>query len=256
MKRGFSEAPTGFVSASQTARVETEEWAARHMFCPNCGNPNLTSFEANRPVADFFCDGCGNEFELKSQSRAFGRKVADGAYYTKMERLAEDKSPNLILLQYDRGLREVVNLKVVPSFFFVASAIERRRPLGPNARRAGWIGSNIRLDKIPLVGQIPVISDRFIRTKSTVLEEWSDLKYVDKKFGEARGWLISVMKCVEDLGPEEFSLAEVYAFEKELAALFPNNNNVRPKIRQQLQVLRDNGFLQFTSRGRYKLLEQ
>lgn len=256
MKRGFSEAPAKFVSASQTARVVTEQWAERHMFCPNCGNPKLTSFEANRPVADFFCDGCGYEYELKGQSRAFGRKVADGSFYTKMERLAADNSPNLILLQYDRDLREVVNLSVVPSFFFVASAIERRKPLGPNARRAGWVGSNILLDKIPSIGQVPVIQERSVRNKSAVLEEWSSLKYVDKKSGQARGWLLSVMKCIEDLGLDEFNLSDVYDFEDDLAALFPNNNNVRPKIRQQLQVLRDNGFLQFKSRGRYKLRRQ
>jgi type II restriction enzyme len=46
---------------------------------------------------------------------------------------------------------------------------------------------------------------------------------------------------------------DIYAFEAELAALCPGSNNVRPKIRQQLQVLRDQGYLQFVGRGRYRL---
>ena len=47
--------------------------------------------------------------------------------------------------------------------------------------------------------------------------------------------------AVEAVGRPEFTLADVYAHEAALAALYPGNNNVRPKIRQQLQVLRDRG---------------
>jgi type II restriction enzyme len=68
----------------------------------------------------------------------------------------------------------------------------------------------------------------------------------------ARG-LIEVMKCVEAIGRAAFTLDDVYAFEDRLAALYPGNNNVRPKIRQQLQVLRDRGWLEFTGRGRYRV---
>jgi type II restriction enzyme len=46
---------------------------------------------------------------------------------------------------------------------------------------------------------------------------------------------------------------EVYAFERHLGELYPGNQNVRPKIRQQLQYLRNRGFLDFVSRGSYRL---
>ena len=55
--------------------------------------------------------------------------------------------------------------------------------------------------------------------------------------------------------PTEFSLQDFYkAFEGRLAAIHPENRNVQPKIRQQLQVLRDHGVLQFLGRGRYRVL--
>ena len=57
------------------------------------------------------------------------------------------------------------------------------------------------------------------------------------------------MKAVKAIGRPEFTLDEVYAHEAALAALYPGNNNVRPKIRQQLQVLRDRGWLAFDGRG-------
>jgi len=70
---------------------------------------------------------------------------------------------------------------------------------------------------------------------------------------EARGWLLDVMKCVEALGKPEFTLDEVYAFEQRLSHIYPGNQNIRPKIRQQLQFLRDRGFIEFISRGQYRL---
>ena len=61
------------------------------------------------------------------------------------------------------------------------------------------------------------------------------------------------MKCVEAIGRPDFTLADVYAFEPHRAAAYPDNRNVRPKIRQQLQVLRDHGWPQFLGGGRYRL---
>jgi type II restriction enzyme len=57
---------------------------------------------------------------------------------------------------------------------------------------------------------------------------------------------------VRALGGREFTLKDFYAvFEQELAAQHPNNRNVQPKIRQQLQVLRNRGIVRFLGGGRY-----
>jgi type II restriction enzyme len=61
------------------------------------------------------------------------------------------------------------------------------------------------------------------------------------------------MKCVESLGKRDFTLDEVYTFERHLGYLHPGNQNVKPKMRQQLQYLRDRGFIDFVSRGNYRL---
>jgi type II restriction enzyme len=61
------------------------------------------------------------------------------------------------------------------------------------------------------------------------------------------------MKSVDLIGQSEFTLADVYAQAPRLEKLYPENRNVRPKIRQQLQVLRDQGYLEFLGDGRYRL---
>ena len=54
-----------------------------------------------------------------------------------------------------------------------------------------------------------------------------------------RGWTLDTLKVVRRLGKPRFRIGDVYEFEEELQADHPSNHNVRPKIRQQMQVLRD-----------------
>ena len=171
---GIEETQAPYVGPTQNARVWTEGWVARSMFCPNCGAEKISQFPANRQVADFECRGCREEYELKAQKSRFGAKVLDGAYGAKMLRLAADNNPNLLLLKYDRARLSVTDLFVVPKHFFTAEIIEARRPLSANARRAGWQGSHIRLDAVPLSGKIPLVRDSILIPKETVLKAWRE----------------------------------------------------------------------------------
>jgi type II restriction enzyme len=62
-----------------------------------------------------------------------------------------------------------------------------------------------------------------------------------------------VLMIVDSLGKRKFSLDEVYAHEAELRELHLLNRHVRPKIRQQLQKLRELRLLDFLAPGRYRL---
>jgi type II restriction enzyme len=136
---------------------------------------------------------------------------------------------------------------------FSQQIIEERKPLATTARRAGWIGSNILLNQIPESGKIFMIRESRPEPKDAVLAKWKRTLFLRDQGQEARGWLLEVMKCVEGIGKREFNLGDVYAFADRLGLLYPNNQNVRPKIRQQLQFLRDRGYLAFVSRGCYRL---
>src|SRR5215467_8075789 len=153
MKLGFEESQLPYSSGTQKARSWTEAWVSAQVYCPHCGNARMSQFPNNSPVADFLCASCNEEFELKSQKGKFGAKVADGAYKTKCERLVASNNPNLLLMNYDRKSLSVVNLLIVPKHFFVREIIEERKPLKEAARRAGWIGSNILLGKVPEIGK-------------------------------------------------------------------------------------------------------
>lgn len=46
---------------SQIIRVVSENWVKENAYCPNCGN-SLVKFKNNKPVADFLCEKCKEEF--------------------------------------------------------------------------------------------------------------------------------------------------------------------------------------------------
>jgi type II restriction enzyme len=179
--------------------------------------------------------------------------VPDGAYAAMLRRLASPTNPNLLLMTYDASRLAVTILLVVPRPFFVPSVIQPRPPLKPPARRAGWQGCNILLRDIPDAGRIPILASGVAVPRAEVLDQWRRTLFLRDRRTDARGWLVEVMAAVEAIGAPEFTLNDVYAFEPRLAAAYPGNNNVRAKIRQQLQVLRDAGWLEFLGGARYRL---
>lgn len=243
-----------YSSESQKVRVMTEKWVDNSIFCPNCGHPEINNYPNNKPVGDFYCVNCKEDYELKSKKNSIGSKIVDGAYKTMIGRLRSDNNPNFFFLNYDLPNYTIKNFIVIPRHFFVPEIIEKRKPLALTARRAGWIGCNILLHHIPESGKIYYVRDGQIRTKDSVRKEWQKTLFLrDGQYISGRGWILDIMRCIESLKLNEFTLDEVYRFEEELHKLHPENKHVKDKIRQQLQILRDRGYLEFTSRGKYRL---
>ena len=241
-----------YKNASQRARVGTEAWGAENFFCPACESPRLRAAPRGTPAIDYFCPVCDSPFQLKSQSKALGGRIVDAAYSEMKRAILGDNTPNLYVLHYDLAAWAVRTLILIPRFAFALSAIERRKPLSATARRAGWVGCNILLDRIPQDARIPIVREGSVRTRAEVREAYERLRPLEKLRAEKRGWTLDVLNVVQSLKKEEFDLADVYAHEEALARLHPDNRHVRDKIRQQLQVLRDMGRLHFLGRGRYR----
>ncbi len=239
-------------SASQRARVLTENWVGSNLYCPVCGNDALSHFPNNMKVADFYCPICMEQYELKSKNGKLGHKIADGAYDTFVQRITDKTSPDFVFMSYDTGDMMVHQLYFVPKFFFVPSIAEKRKPLGEKAKRCGWVGCNILYDQIPLQGRIAIVKDTQEVDRQLVR------KSVKRAFGmridnlESRGWLFDVLHCINGITSTEFTLSQIYQFEKVLEMKYPSNHNIRPKIRQQLQVLRDRGIIEFLGNGNYR----
>ena len=253
MKLEFNlRAAQGYKSKSQIARVLTENWVKTNVYCANCGRDALNDFENNRPVADFFCSSCNEQFELKSKKGKIGKRIVDGAYESMIERITSDKNPNFFFLNYETATQSVRNFLIIPKHFFTSQIIEKRKPLSVTARRAGWVGCNIVLDSIPESGKIFYVKDKDVADKKDVQAQWRKTAFLNQTCQKSKGWLLDVLGCIDTLPADEFELSDVYAFEDRLGALHPENKFIRDKIRQQLQYLRDKGYIRFVSRGHYQ----
>ncbi len=239
-----------YKAGPQIARVLTEEWAARELYCPACDSRQLSASRVNTPAVDLECPRCDQLFQLKSLKKWNPRKLVDAGYEAMIRAIRSDRVPNLLILQYSPNWN-IRNLLLVPKVFLSESAIEKRKPLAAGARRAGWVGCNILLGQIAADGKIAMISDGSPIAEQRVRDEFSRIRKLAEVPPSLRGWTVDVLRVVRRLGKTHFSLSEIYEYESELQAVHPLNRNVRPKVRQQLQVLRDIGLVEFLAAGRY-----
>lgn len=222
------------------------------MYCPICGELTIRRAEPNAPVKDFVCNNCKSQYELKSKkndSDRFQSTVADGVYGTMIDRITSLDNPSFFFMHYNRY--EVNNLIIVPKCFFTPDIIEKRNALSNNARRAGWEGCNILMQRIPATAKIPIILNGVTMPVADVISKYKRVYSLQTKSMESRGWLVDTLHLVERL-EETFTLKQMYDFCDELKIKHPNNNHIKDKIRQQLQYLRDKGFVEFKGNGVYK----
>lgn len=251
----FSVIPEGqYTSRSQIARVATQTWVRRELPCLKCSSHPLSPTAENTRSRDFVCAQCGEPYELKSKVGHFTRWVADGEYHTLLETIQSGRTPNLLLLEYDAGALSVQRLQAIHRTLLSPLAVVPRNPLSSSARRAGWQGCNLDLNVVPQTGRVPIVWDGAVLPWQVVVGAWSRFDFMIRVRPESKGWLRDVLACIQKLPATAFTLDEAYGFEPVLAELHPSNQNVRPKIRQQLQVLVAQGILRRLRPGMYAIV--
>ncbi len=242
-----------YKSPAQRARVISEYWFADNGYCFACETNHLLRAAANTKAMDFACDNCGQNYELKTFAKRPPKSLVDGAYQTLITRINSSSAPTLCLLQRTESW-QVQSLTAIHSSFLTPWVIEQRRPLSVQARRAGWVGCNIRLDRIPSDAEITVIDKGICLPRAEVRGKFQRFLPLANLPAEQRDWTTLTLCITRRLGKPEFQLSDLYDQVGQFAAAYPGNRHIRAKIRQQLQVLRDLGVLAFEGRGLYRLL--
>jgi type II restriction enzyme len=242
-----------YKSGSQRARVVTESWGEDNLYCPNCTSPKLDRLEHNTKVIDFSCPKCSFRYQLKGQKSPIRSSISDGAYESMMDAIRHDRTPNFYFLQYELATWSIKNLLLIPHFAFPPSAIIKRKPLSVTARRAGWVGCNIALGRIPAEARISLVTDSEAISPNQVRAQFKRVKPLKDISINQRGWTLDVLTAVRSLGKPEFTNEDAYTLTTHLEKLHPGNRHIRDKIRQQLQLLRDAGLLLHLQPGRWQI---
>ena len=119
----------------------------------------------------------------------------------------------------------------------------------PKGRKNPWVGCNIVLRNIPNDAKIGVVIDGAAVTPAKVRQQFERLRPLKELSVKERGWTLDVLRVVQSLGRKEFKTSDMYEHVRHFEQLHPDNRHIRDKIRQQLQVLRDRGFLKQHERG-------
>lgn len=239
-------------SHTQIVKKLTEEYIVRNCYCPICGS-SIFKYEENHHCADFYCNICREDYELKSKKNKFGNKIVDGEYNTMIEKINSKKPSNFLFLTYKENI--VIDLFTIQKFFFTPQIIEKRKPLSETAKRSGWTGCNILYKNLPDSAKIFYIKNSKILNQNSVLKNYKKVSFIAEKPIESKGWLLDVMFCIENLHKDFFNLNDIYKYGDFLKKQHPDNNHIQDKIRQQLQLLRDRGFIEFIDKGKYKLIK-
>lgn len=244
---------SAYKSPAQRARVISENWFAENSYCLACEADRLLRTSPNTIATDFSCGTCGHRYELKTFIRRPRKSLVDGAYASLMALIKSSSAPTLCLLERSESWH-VQSLTAIHSSFLTPWVIEQRPALAEHARRAGWVGCNIRLDRIPPDGEIALIDQGIAHSKMEVRHRFQRFLPLANLPLEQRGWTTLTLAVIRRLALSSFSLSDMYDREQQFAAAYPRNRHIRPKIRQQLQVLRDLGVLSFEGSGRYRVL--
>jgi type II restriction enzyme len=122
-----------------------------HLPCPKCKHQRtLRKLPVNFRCADIICDFCGYLAQVKTTERvdvdSLPRSLMGSAWAPQKERMdAGIYFPLFIVAaRPDRSAHAIYYL---PTDLQHPDLFQQRRPLSPTARRAGWVGYILRLDR-------------------------------------------------------------------------------------------------------------
>ena len=143
LKQSLSLVPSHWKSQSKIWGEACEFWVRDNVSCPRCGG-HLTKHDANMVSSDHQCVDCSEEYQVKTGKANFekqdGTIKITGAEYKKTLQSVSTMQPNYLVIQYDKENQNVVKASCVMKENINESSVLPRKPLGPNARRAGWQG--------------------------------------------------------------------------------------------------------------------
>lgn len=161
----------GYSSRSEIARVLIETWAEMNLYCLGCSCDSLLRLPTNTPVADFACNGCGRNYQLKAKDGRFKDKLVSAAYGPLIRAARTDAMPEHVLVEFDTRFSMVGVVRAIPGRRITADRIVPRKPLSPAARRSGWIGCTVNILGLPYVSVVSPHPDERIQVR----QAWSKL---------------------------------------------------------------------------------
>jgi hypothetical protein len=147
-------------TARQDLGDRGENAVRKHASCPRCNRERqFRLLPKNFECADIICKFCGFLGQVKATRLAdasddFPSRIMSAAWGPQHQRILAGIYTGLYLVGFRQDGRQLVRIDYVPPHILetVPEVFEPRKPLGPNAKRAGWQGYMLNIAKLPAVG--------------------------------------------------------------------------------------------------------
>lgn len=121
-----------------------EDWFVDNITC-ECRGKFLLQ-KTNQKSYDCVCELCNKKIQIKSQKNIFKPnkdntlRILGSEYKTTLKSINMSENWDLFLISYDKINFRVNQILKIDSDYINTKCVFPRKPLGPNARRAGWRG--------------------------------------------------------------------------------------------------------------------
>ena len=164
-QNSINEVKTQHPSWNSTSRIvgrAGEIYCCRNIKCMCCGSLDWLECVTNEKSQDQICKNCDKKYQIKCKNITQGayRKVKEtrtfktiGAEYTTTVNSIDNHIDYIIVL-YEKETNDILDIIHIKSADITCDNIIARKPLGPNARRAGWQGCNLHFTNIDFVNEL------------------------------------------------------------------------------------------------------
>jgi DNA phosphorothioation-dependent restriction protein DptH len=145
------------------------------------------------------------------------------------------------------------SLEILPSGKAITNAVSKIHITSLGDRFNEWKEKNLPKSEIEPNHNLPNEENKVnSNLKNSNILEIPKYLYKDsdtKKFKE------DILDCIDQIQNNIFTLPDLYIFEKHLSVRHPENDSIKRSIRKNLEELKDDGYLQFITPGKYKKLK-
>ena len=143
-------------SESRIVGKAGEIYCCKNIKCINCNNLDWLECVTNEKSKDQICKICGKKYQIKckkttersynniKKTRTF--KTIGAKYTTTLESIGEQI--DYIIILYEKVEHTILNIIHIKSDDINSDNIIPRKPLGENARRAGWQGCTLHFTNV------------------------------------------------------------------------------------------------------------
>lgn len=240
-----------FKKATHQARVVTEDWVRREMYCINCSRGRLIALDNNAKVIDFRCSNCRHQYQVKATKGRLTSQLPGATYRATRTAIRMGRAPNFLLVVYRILPPEVREVLAIPRHFITEETISRRIVNSRSGKpsRETFV---LHLNKIPDDAKIRVVHRGRPVARRAATRAWRKGGRIERRAAIVRKGPIDFWAAVPGASGWSFGVRDFRGYERKSGEGLAHYRRRLEALERQLQELENSGFITLADHRRQK----